>query len=124
MTATAKTRAVPSPAQPMSHAPVALAEALRSTAEKSAKVIGDFATRQAESGKSLMSDELGIGKAFMELAAKMLANPYRLPESQMNLWWNYMNLWQASTVKLMGGAPDPVATPGKGDKRFKHEDWE
>ena len=35
-----------------------------------------------------------------------------------------MNLWQASTVKLMGGAPDPVATPVKGDKRFKHEDWE
>jgi polyhydroxyalkanoate synthase len=34
----------------------------------------------------------------MELAAKMLANPYRLAESQMNLWWNYMNLWQASTV--------------------------
>jgi hypothetical protein len=24
----------------------------------------------------------------------------------------------------MGGAPDPIATPIKGDKRFKHEDWE
>ena len=54
----------------------------------------------------------------------MLANPYRLAESQMNLWWNYMSLWQASTMKLLGGAADPVATPGKGDKRFRHEDWE
>jgi len=124
MTATAKTRAVPAPAPTPSHDPVALAESLRTAAEKSAKVIGDFAARQAESGTSLVADELGIGKAFMELAAKMLANPYRLAESQMNLWWNYMNLWQASTIKLLGGAADPVATPGKGDKRFKHEDWE
>ena len=71
-----------------------------------------------------MADELGISKAFMEVAAKMLANPYRLAETQMNLWWNYMSLWQASTMKLLGGAAEPVATPGKGDKRFKHEDWE
>ena len=124
MSATAKTRAVPAPAPKMTHDPVALADSLRSAAEKSAKVIGDFAARQAQSGKSLVADELGIGKAFMELAAKMLANPYRLAESQMNLWWNYMNLWQSSTIKLLGGAPEPVATPGKGDKRFRHEDWE
>ena len=124
MSASAKTRAVPQPAPAPSHDPVALAESLRTAAEKSAKVIGDFAARQAKSGHSLAVDELGIGKAFMEVAAKMLANPYRMAESQMNLWWNYMNLWQASTIKLMGGAADPVATPGKGDKRFKHEDWE
>jgi len=124
MSATAKTRAVPAPAPKRTHDPVALADSLRSAAEKSAKVIGDFAARQAQSGKSLVADELGIGKAFMELAAKMLANPYRLAESQMNLWWNYMNLWQSSTIKLLGGAPEPVATPGKGDKRFRHEDWE
>jgi polyhydroxyalkanoate synthase len=60
----------------------------------------------------------------MELAAKMMANPYRMAEAQMNLWWEYMSLWQASTAKLLGGAPDPVAEPTKGDKRFRHEDWE
>ena len=60
----------------------------------------------------------------MELAAKMLANPYRLAETQMNLWWDYMNLWQASTMKLLGAPAEPVAAPAKGDKRFKHEDWE
>ncbi len=87
-------------------------------------MIGDFAARQAESGQSLVADELGIGKAFMELAAKMLANPYRLAETQMNLWWDYMKLWQTSTMKLLGGAAEPVAAPAKGDKRFRHEDWE
>jgi polyhydroxyalkanoate synthase len=42
----------------------------------------------------------------------------------MNLWWDYMSLWQASTTKLLGGSPEPVVAPTKGDKRFRHEDWE
>ena len=103
--------------------PVALAESLASAAEKSAKVIGEFAARNAKSGTTLPTDELGLGKAFCELAAQMLSNPGRLAESQMNLWWEYMNLWQGSLLRLMGGQVAPVAVPAKGDKRFKHEDW-
>ena len=123
MSATAKNvTADANPAQ--GYDPVALAESLASAAEKSAKLMGDFATRHAKGGGSMLSDELGIGKAFMELAAKMLANPYRMAESQMNLWWRYMNLWQSSTLKMLGAPAEPAAAPAKGDKRFKHEDWE
>ncbi len=110
-------------AHPSALDPVALAESLASAAEKSAKVIGDFAARNAKSGAMLPSDELGIGKAFMELAAQMLSNPTRLAESQLNLWWDYMSLWQGSMMRMMGGQADPVAVPAKGDKRFRHEDW-
>ncbi len=86
MSATAKTASTDAtPSQ--GYDPVALAESLASAAEKSAKLMGDFASRHAKGGGSMLSDELGIGKAFMELAAKMLANPYRMAESQMNLWW-------------------------------------
>jgi polyhydroxyalkanoate synthase len=123
MSATAKAAATD--AKPIQgYDPVALAESLASAAEKSAKLMGDFASRHAKGGGSMLSDELGIGKAFMELAAKMLANPYRLAESQMNLWWRYMNLWQSSTLRMLGAPADPVAEPAKTDKRFKHEDWE
>jgi len=104
--------------------PVALAQSLAAAAEKSAKVMGEFAARNAKSGATLPSDELGLGKAFMELAAQMLANPARLAESQMNLWWEYMSLWQGSMLKLMGGEARPVAEPANTDKRFKHEDWQ
>ena len=104
--------------------PVALAQSLAAAAEKSAKVMGDFASRNAKSGATLPSDELGLGKAFMELAAQMLANPARLAESQMNLWWEYMSLWQGSMLRLMGGEARPVAEPAHTDKRFKHEDWQ
>ena len=104
--------------------PVALAESLAAAAEKSAKVIGDFAARNAKSGAVLPSDELGLGKAFMELAAQLLANPARLAESHMNLWWEYMSLWQGSMMRMLGAPAEPVAVPREGDKRFKHEDWQ
>ncbi len=104
--------------------PAALAESLASAADKSAKLLGDVLTRQAVSGKSMLSDEFGIAKAFHELTAKMMANPYRLAETQMTLWWEYMNLWQSSTLRLLGAPSDPVAEPLKSDKRFKHDDWQ
>jgi polyhydroxyalkanoate synthase len=103
--------------------PIALAESLASAAEKSAKVIGDFAARNAKSGKSMPADELGLGKAFMEMAAQMMSNPARLAESHMNLWWEYMSLWQGSMMKMLGAPAEPVAVPAQSDKRFKHADW-
>ena len=122
--ATPSTSSPPPAAPTASYDPVALAESLASAAEKSAKLMGDFAKRQSASGHTMMADEAGIGKAFLELAAQMMANPMRLAESQMNLWWDYMSLWQSSVFRMMGGASGPLVTPAKGDKRFKHEDWE
>jgi polyhydroxyalkanoate synthase len=104
--------------------PVALADSLASAAEKSAKLIGDFVARNAERPSTMVNDELGVGKAFMELAAKMLANPAKLAEAQMNLWWDYMSLWQSSVLKMLGAPAEPVVEPAKGDKRFRHEAWQ
>src|SRR5512134_2905458 len=96
------TPATEAPTEKPAPDPVALAESLAAAAEKSAKLMGEFAARHAGKSKSVFADELGIGKAFMELAAKILANPYRLAEAQMNLWWDYMSLWQSSMLKMMG----------------------
>jgi polyhydroxyalkanoate synthase len=123
MSAPATTTAKPADAAP-AYDPVALADSLASAAEKSAKLIGDFVARNAERRSTLLNDELGVGKAFMELAAKMLANPGKLAEAQMNLWWDYMSLWQSSVLKMLGAPAEPVAEPAKGDKRFKHEAWQ
>ena len=104
--------------------PVALAASYASAADKSAKLLGEYVSRHAGSGASLAADELGLSKAFFELAAKMLANPYRMAETQLNLMWDYSALWQASMLRLLGQSPAPVAEPAMGDKRFKHEDWQ
>ena len=62
--AKAAAAAANSPAGSPAYDPVALAESLATAAEKSAKVMGDFAARNA--GKATVAgDELGLGKAFM-----------------------------------------------------------
>ncbi|MGH8849880.1 MAG: PHA/PHB synthase family protein [Casimicrobiaceae bacterium] len=104
--------------------PLALAASLASAADKSAKLLGEFLGRQPKAGPSLVADEFGVTKAFMELAAKVLANPYRLAETQMNLWWDYSALWQSSMLKLVGRSPAPVVEPAQSDRRFRHEDWQ
>lgn len=104
--------------------PIAFAESLATAAEKSAKLIGDFATRNAGRRAAVPSDELGVGKAFMELTSKMLANPARLAEAQLGLWRDYMTLWQSSVLRMLGAPAGPVAEPAKGDKRFKDAGWQ
>ena len=114
------------PGTQQAHAPdpAQLAKSFALAAEKGSSLLGDFLTKQVESGVSVASDEFGITRAYMDLAAKMLANPLKLAETQMNLWWEYMTLWQGSTLKMLGVPAAPVAVPDKGDRRFKHEDWQ
>src|SRR3990170_3176213 len=101
----------------------ALAKVCRQVAERSSRILGEFAQRQAEDMSSAVRDEMGIAKAFMDLYARMAADPVKLASLSMNLWLDHMRLWQSSWVKLMGGASGPVAEPEKSDSRFKDEDW-
>jgi polyhydroxyalkanoate synthase len=93
-------------------------------AERSSRIMGDFLKRQAKAKDPALSDEFGIGKAFMDLSALMLAKPQQLAEAQMNMFWDYTRLWQNSWMQMMGQKVEPVAVPRKGDNRFRHQDWE
>jgi polyhydroxyalkanoate synthase subunit PhaC len=104
--------------------PEALAASFAQAADKAAKVIGDFAARQPDRGAALLKDELGLGKAYFELASQMFADPVRIAEAQVNLWLKHAELWQSSWMRLFGADAPPVAAPGAGDKRFRHDDWQ
>ena len=93
-------------------------------AERSSRIMADFLKRQGKTKTSAEPDEFGIGKAFMDLSALMLAKPQQLAEAQMNMFWDYTRLWQSSMMQMMGQKAEPVAVPKKGDNRFRHEDWE
>ena len=80
--------------------------------------------RQDRAGRNPFADELGLGKAFMELAANMFANPAKLAESHIALWQHYAALWQSSMMRAWGAQAAPIAEPAKGDKRFRHEGWQ
>jgi polyhydroxyalkanoate synthase subunit PhaC len=96
-----------------------MSEALEEVARKSKEMVTSFIKRRPMPG-----DEFGIAQAFLELTARMLANPFKLAEVQLALWQDYLNLWQGSVMKMFGQQVNPVATPSAGDKRFSHEDWE
>src|SRR3989440_4700193 len=100
-----------------------LAKVCQQVAERSSKILGDFAQKQAESMSAAVRDEMGIAKAFMDLYSRMAADPALLATVSMNLWMDQMRLWQSSWMKLFGMPSQVIAEPAKGDWRFKDEDW-
>jgi polyhydroxyalkanoate synthase len=103
--------------------PAALAKVCQQVAERSAKILGDFAKKQA-AGMSLgVRDEMGIAKAFMDLYAGMAADPALMASATFNWWFDSMRLWQSTWMKALGMEAAPVAEAAKGDARFKDQDW-
>ncbi len=96
----------------------------REVAERSGRILGEFAQKHvANSVSAAVSDELGIAKAYMDLYARMLSNPYLLASASANLMLDYARLWQSSWMKVLGMDARPVAEPAKSDSRFRDEDW-
>jgi polyhydroxyalkanoate synthase len=91
-------------------------------ASRSQRIVMEFLKRQGDSGMPGL-DPLNIGSAFLEMTARMMANPAKLVQAQMSFWQDYMLLWQNTARRLMGDTPDPVVAPPPGDRRFRHEDW-
>ncbi|HYL89261.1 MAG TPA: class I poly(R)-hydroxyalkanoic acid synthase [Burkholderiales bacterium] len=100
-----------------------LAKIAQQVAERSSKILGDFAQKQTQSMSAAMRDEMGIAKAFMDLYSKFAADPALLASVSMNLWVDQWRLWHSSWMKVLGMEAQPVAEPAKGDWRFKDEEW-
>ena len=104
--------------------PAELAKSYAEVAQRASRLLTQFMEKKAAEGINPPSDEMGIAKAFMDLSSRLLANPYKLAQTQMNMMWDYFSLWQGSMLKMMGMPIQPIAAPAKGDKRFHDEDWE
>ncbi len=101
-----------------------LARLYADIANKSGELLRQTIERHADGSAKPMNDELGISKAFFDAWGRVLADPVKLAETQMKMWQDYWSLWQHSMLKLMGQDATPVAEPGGGDRRFRHEDWQ
>jgi polyhydroxyalkanoate synthase len=100
-----------------------IARVYHEVAERSSKLLGDFASKQTANLSAAMRDELGIAKAFMDLYARMAADPSVMASMSVNMWLDYVKLWQSGWMKMFGMHSPPVAEPAKGDARFKDDDW-
>ena len=104
--------------------PAEIAHTYAEVAQRASRILTQFMEKQAKSGITAPSDELGIAKAFMDMSSRLLANPFVLAQTQMNMMWDYFSLWQNSMMRMAGMPVQPVAAPEKSDKRFKDEEWE
>jgi polyhydroxyalkanoate synthase len=105
--------------------PVELSRAMTRIAEQSQRLVAEFVARQGQDGGAHPApDPLNIGGAFMEMTARMMADPMRLVQAQVSLWNDYMTLWQRTTQRLLGQESEPVISPGKEDRRFKDSAWD
>ena len=87
--------------------------AFKDIAERSQKLLQEFAERYKADGPQPV-DPLHLTNTFMDFTAKMLADPNRLLQAQMELWTQYMRLWQVTAQRMMGQTVEPVSRCGDG----------
>ncbi|MFO7639955.1 MAG: class I poly(R)-hydroxyalkanoic acid synthase, partial [Candidatus Competibacteraceae bacterium] len=104
--------------------PAQMAELFSHIADKSQVIVREFLNRQSTDGAFDMQDTMALGRSFMELTQKIMADPAKLAQTQMTLWQNYLELWQKTLPAVFGQPAEPVVREPKDDKRFKHDDWQ
>jgi len=111
-------------ATPPSPDPADSAKLFAEVAERSGRLMGEFLRKHAAGKGADTVDEFGIARAFTDLTARMLAEPWKLVEMQTKVFWDHVALWQATMMRMLGGDARPVAEPAKGDNRFREADWQ
>jgi polyhydroxyalkanoate synthase len=82
-----------------------------------------LAGQSRESGEEPV-DELGVGKAFSDMAVKLMTDPLKLAQAGMRMWQDYFMLWQNTLKRSMGEESTPVAEASTSDNRFRSELWQ
>ena len=105
--------------------PAELSKSFAEIAERTQSLLQEWMSKNGGKMPSMgMEDPLSVGNTFMELTAKMMADPSQVVKSQMSLWQDYMALWQNTASRMMGQETEPFIKPAKEDRRFKDPAWE
>ena len=101
--------------------PTIIGRSMADIAERSQRLVSDWLKRQPHEGAA--ADPFNIASAFLEMTARMIANPAHLMQAQIGFWQDYMTLWQSTAQRLIGGPVEPVIHAQPGDRRFKDDAW-
>ncbi len=102
----------------------ALAQTLSEVTTKSQELVQAFLRQEQSAHHVTVEDAAQMAQLFQQLASRLMADPGRLMQAQVSFWQDCMSLMQSTTLRLWGLEPEPVAEPGQGDRRFKHDHWE
>ena len=104
--------------------PAVVSRTMADVAERGQRLVTDFLRRQAEDGTTPPGpDPLNLGSAFLEMTARLMANPARLMQAQIGFWQDYLTLWQNTARRMMGEKAPAVIEEPKTDRRFKDDAW-
>ena len=113
--ASARDRSLPAPAE--------VANTYIDVARRASRLLRRYARKTARKGIRFPSEEFEVARAFMDLSARLLASPYRMAQTQMEMMRDHISLWQQSTLRTMGMPFEAVATPDADDARFDDQAW-
>jgi polyhydroxyalkanoate synthase subunit PhaC len=102
--------------------PQLLSRSMAGIAERSQRLVGDWLDRQGRETPN--ADPMNVGGAFLEMTARLMANPARLMHAQLGFWQDYMTLWQNTARRIMGVEAPPVIAADPKDKRFRDDAWQ
>ena len=104
--------------------PALVSRTMADVAERGQRLVADFLRRQGTEGSGGSLDPFNIGGAFMEMSARLMANPQSVVQAQIGFWQDYLTLWGNTARRMMGdGAVGPVISEDSRDKRFKDDAW-
>ena len=103
--------------------PEVVSRTMADVAERSQRLVADWIKRQSEGEPDKSADTSSVGRAFMEMTTKLMADPAALMKAQIGFWQDTMTLWQNTTRRIMGFETPEATDPAGFDKRFKHEAW-
>ncbi len=106
------------------HDPAEFARNMAEIAEKSRIIVQEFLAGQSENIAGFSVDPFNISGAFMQMCARLAANPAALMDRQVELWKDYMQLWHNTAERMLGKETPPLVAPDSRDRRFKDPAWQ
>lgn len=104
--------------------PQELAKNLTRIFEKSQLITQEILNQQTSERSSAIPAPAEVGAAFFEVAAKLMANPQKVWQAQLDLANEFFELWKNSLSKLGGEHVTPLVKPSDKDRRFKDDVWQ
>ena len=82
-------------------------------AERSQRLVQEFLQRQAGRRQSAWPIRSTSAGAFLEMTARLMADPARLVQAQLSLWQDYMTLWQTHRASASSAATGRVRSSSR-----------
>ncbi len=106
--------------------PTQLAQSIIAAYQKATPLFEKYISNGGAAGQfsNIDFDPMNAQQSYMNFLEKVAQNPNKFIEIQAGFANDWVNLWQQSMSKFIGGKAQATIEPQKGDRRFKAPEWE